>query len=113
MDEKNKVLLVDDEVDFAQTMAYWLETNGNSVVTANNGPDALKIIRETPPDIVFLDLNMPVMNGVEVLKEIRKINKDLPVIIISAYLENMEMVSEATAYGISGVFHKSKDFQEG
>src|SRR3990167_11019159 len=114
MDKKKlKVLLVDDEIDFIQTMRFWLISKGYAVVTATDGESAIKIIKDGPPDIIFLDLNMPVMDGLQTLKRIREFNKDLPVIIISAYIEDKQKMKEINACGISGVFYKGKDFDEG
>lgn len=112
-DKKIKVLMVDDEVDFTQTMAFWLKSRGYIVETASDGKSAIRMIKENMPDIIFLDLNMPVMDGAETLKRIRKFDKDLPVIIISAYVEDQEKMKKVNAYGISGVFYKEKDFTEG
>jgi len=106
-----KILLVDDEADFAQSMTSWLESKGYAVRVASNGEIAIAMIKEDAPDIVFMDLNMPVMDGLEALKRIREFNKDLPVIIISAYAEDLRL-REANSYGISGVFYKGKDLKE-
>lgn len=113
MDSKQiSVLLVDDEPDFTQPMAFWLNSKGYSVRVAFNGASAVGQVRDDPPDIIFLDLNMPVMDGLETIKEIRKFNKDIPVIIISAYVQD-QRIREANDYGISGVFYKGKNFTEG
>ncbi len=106
------VLLVDDEADYTQPMAFWLKSKGYDVFSVTNGKDALNFIKETPPDIVFLDINMPVMDGPTTLKEIRQFNSDIPVIIISAYVDDPR-AKGITAYGISGVFYKGSDFNEG
>jgi len=112
MDRKIKVLLVDDEPDFTTPMAFWLEGKGYEVSVAANGERAVKLIKEDAPDIVFMDLNMPVMDGVETVKRIRKFNKEIPLIVISAYLDD-ERVQDVGPYGISGVFYKGADFKEG
>jgi len=106
-----KILLIDDEPDFTQPMSFWLKSKGYSVAVANDGKSGLKMIKENIPNAVFLDLNMPVMDGLTALKKIRKISKDLPVIMISAYVDD-KRVNDAMASGISGVFCKSKDFEE-
>ncbi|MFH1640934.1 MAG: response regulator [Candidatus Omnitrophota bacterium] len=106
-----KILLADDEEDFRATMKFWLESKGYTVSAAVNGQVAVQMLQESTPDIVFLDLNMPVLDGLQTLKKIREVNKDVPVIIISAYADDPR-VSEANAYGISGVFYKGKDFKE-
>jgi CheY-like chemotaxis protein len=112
MESEIKVLLVDDEEDFRKLLAFWLKSRGYSVITASNGEEALKLAREQSPDLVFMDLNMPVMDGTDALKHLREFNKDVPVIIISAYVDDRK-AKEAMELGISGVFYKGKDFQEG
>ncbi|HTZ11674.1 MAG TPA: response regulator [Candidatus Margulisiibacteriota bacterium] len=106
------VLVVDDEADFRQLMTFWLEGKGYYVITADNGQNAIKQIKEKNPAIVFMDLRMPVMDGIEAIKRIREFNKDIPLIIISAYVDDPK-VKEAIVHGISGVFYKGKDFEEG
>jgi len=111
-DIKIKVLVTDDEADFRQVMVFWLNSKGYDVAQADSGQAALKVIKENAPDIVFLDLNMPGLDGVDVLKEIRTFNQDLPVIIISAYVESARL-KEAEPYGVSGIFYKGGDFKDG
>ncbi|MFH0827995.1 MAG: response regulator, partial [Candidatus Omnitrophota bacterium] len=112
MDKQIKVLLVDDEEDFRKLLGFWLNSKGYSVVTASNGQEALGIVSAENPDIIFMDLNMPVMDGVEAIKKIREFNKDVPIIIISAFVDDRK-AKEVMSWGISGVFYKGKDFQEG
>ena len=111
MDNPIRVLVVDDEKDFLFTMDYWLRTKGYEVMTAANGQEAIEIINKKPVDIIFLDMHMPVMDGVETLKKIRELNKDTPVIIITAYAADEKRI-EAEKYGVSGFFYKDKDFTE-
>jgi len=89
-----------------------MQSKGYAVVEASNGEEAVRLARDENPDIIFLDLNMPVMDGTEALIKIRQFNKDVPVILISAYVED-KRAKEAMKEGISGVFYKGKDFQEG
>jgi CheY-like chemotaxis protein len=88
-----------------------LNAKGYSVEIASEGQAAVRLVRKEAPDILLLDLRMPIMDGLEVLKKIREFNKDLPVILISAYV-NDPRAGEALAYGISGVFYKEKSFEE-
>ncbi|MCK5083806.1 MAG: response regulator [Candidatus Omnitrophica bacterium] len=103
MEKKFNILLVDDEMDFIEPIAFWLEAKGYGVRTALNGEDALKLVGECVPDIMLLDINMPVMDGVETLKSIRENNQTLPVIMITAELEQLPVLQEL---GISGFFPK-------
>ena len=112
MNKDIKILLVDDEQDFTQPMSFWFESKGYSVIVASDGQSAIQMIKSKKPDIVFLDLNMPVMDGIETLKRIRKFNKEIPVIIISAYVDPQK-IAEMKPYGISGVFYKGEEFDKG
>ncbi len=112
MNESVKVLLIDDEEDFRHLMEFWLKSKGYSVLHADSGKSAIKIVKEKSPDIAFLDLHMPGMDGIETYNEIRKFNKDLPIIVISAYLEDPKLKG-AVLSGISGVFPKDDDFEKG
>ena len=112
MADKIRVLVVDDEADFRQLMMFWLQSKGYEVIVACDGKEAIKTIKAEKPDIVFMDLRMPVMDGAQTIKKIRQFNKDLPVIMISAYVDDLK-IKEANRYGTSGVFYKGKDFEEG
>jgi len=113
MGNKNiKVMVVDDEADFRQLLVFWLQSKGYSVINATDGSSAINMVKEENPDIIFMDLRMPVMNGIEAIKNIREFNKDVPIIIISAYVDDAN-ARTAFSYGISGVFYKDKDFEEG
>ena len=112
MDGETKILLVDDEADFTRPMAAWLCSEGYGVSVAGDGGTAIALIKENPPDIVFLDLKMPGMDGSEVLKSIRGFNKDIPIIIITAYVDDPK-IQQMSEHGISGVFYKGDDFIEG
>src|SRR2546430_910255 len=79
------VLVVDDEPDIARILADRLQTMSLDVQTAHDGEEALLAIQQNPPGIVFLDIQMPKLNGIEVLKRVRKEWQDLPVIIMTAY----------------------------
>ncbi|MFC1514765.1 response regulator [Candidatus Omnitrophota bacterium] len=112
MEKQIKVLLVDDEADFSQPMAFWFSSKGYYVITASSGKEALSLIKEKCPDIVFLDLNMPVMDGVATLKQIRMIDPELPVIIVSAYIDR-DKIKEVQPQGVSAVFYKGEDLDQG
>ena len=79
------VVAVDDE-DTVLTFVQRALTDENCVVSvANNGPDALDLMEEQPPDLVILDLAMPVMDGATLLGHVREKHGSVPVIILTAY----------------------------
>ena len=104
-----RILLVDDEDGFRRPMEFWLKAKGYQVVGVNNGADALTQIERERPMIVYLDMKMPGMNGIETLTKIREKDKTLPVIMITAYGTPNDMKA-AEALGVSGFFMKDDDF---
>jgi len=113
MSDKNiKVLLVDDEPDFTAPMTNWFQSKGYSVLVAATGERAIQMVKDDMPDIIFLDIYMPGMDGAQTLSKIREFNKTIPVIIISAYVDD-QRTREAAKHNISGIFYKCKEFQEG
>lgn len=106
-----EILIVDDEKDFVATMEFWLKSQGYHVQTAFNGQDAVNIIKKQPPHIVFLDINMPEMDGIETLRRIREIDSELPVVMITAHGTD-DNRGEAHKLRANAFFDKSKDFYE-
>lgn len=79
----NNILWVDDEIDLLQPYIIYLSGKGYHVTTASNGRDALDIVEQTVPSIVFLDENMPGLTGLETLQEIKRIRPEVPVVMIT------------------------------
>lgn len=90
---KNKLLIVDDEVHILELLRYNLEGNGFEVIAAENGEDALAILKSTRINGMILDLMLPGIDGLEVLRQIRQSEqKDLPVIMLTAKNEEIDAV---------------------
>ncbi|MBU4199207.1 MAG: response regulator [Verrucomicrobia bacterium] len=104
-----RILLVDDENGFRRPMEFWLKAKGYQVTGVGSGEEGLASIERERPTLVYLDMKMPGMNGIETLRRIRDKDKTLPVIMITAYgtLQDME---EAEKLGVSGFFKKDEDF---
>jgi DNA-binding response OmpR family regulator len=81
--KKDKLLWVDDEIDLLKPYVLFLEEKGFEVVTVCSGQDAIDSCREQTFDLIFLDENMPGLNGLETLALIKEINPDLPVVMIT------------------------------
>jgi CheY-like chemotaxis protein len=112
MDKPIHILLTDDEESFTEPIAFWLKSRGYVVSIARNGKEAIQKVRENPPDILFMDINMPVMNGLQALNNIRLFNQDLPVVMITSAYSDEDNVTRAKELGISGFFVKSRSFDE-
>lgn len=83
--EKARILIAEDEKTQREMLEGFLKGEGYFVDTVSNGKEALSILRENSYDIVLLDYKMPEMDGLETLKEIRRLYPDLPVVMITAY----------------------------
>ena len=107
---KYKILVVDDEIDFLEMLRLRLEANNYSVVTAMDGNEALEKFKSEKPAAVLLDILMPGMDGIGVLKRIRKEDSKIPVFIITAF-SNEERFKLANKFNASGFIVKTNDLQ--
>ncbi len=91
---KKYVLLVEDEPDLNQTVAFNLDSEGYSVESAFNGKDALKLIEEKIPDLILLDLMLPDMSGLEICRILRssKKTKNIPIMMVTAKGEEIDRI---------------------
>jgi len=80
-----KILIVDDELIMRESLSGWLERDGHDVETAVSGEAALARLKETRYDILFLDIKMEGMSGLEVLKQVKENDPDVAVVMITAY----------------------------
>jgi len=99
------VLIVDDEPSILQSLGGLLSDEGFEIITASNGYEALKIIDKESPDLVLLDIWMPGIDGIETLKEIKKDNPYIQVIIITGH-GNIETAVKATKLGAFDLIEK-------
>ena len=104
-----RILVVDDEEGIRQLYKEELEDEGYEVELAKRGEEALEKISRAKPDAVILDLKMPGMGGLDVLERIREQDKDLPVIISTAY---GEYKSDLTTWASDAYIVKSADLTE-
>jgi DNA-binding response OmpR family regulator len=80
-----KVLLVDDEQEFTSALSERLEIRGHAVRVADSGEEALEIAETEPPEVVVLDLKMPGLSGIEVLKRLKSMLPQVPVLLLTGY----------------------------
>ena len=102
-----KVLIVDDQFGIRVLLYEVFNKEGYTTYQAANGKEALNIVQQVPPDIVLLDMKIPGMDGLEILKRIKKIDREIKVIMMTAYGE-LDMINEATKHG--AITHITKPF---
>ena len=80
-----KILIIDDELEICKMVTEFLFDAGYSASYALNGPDGLAMIKKDPPSLVLLDIGMPGMDGIEVMRQIHETFPSLPVIILTGH----------------------------
>jgi DNA-binding response OmpR family regulator len=86
-DAMPRVLVVDDEPDAVELLQEFLTAKGYEVIAASDGEEALRKVKEDRPHLILLDIRMPKMNGIEVLKRVREIDREVGVIMVTAVNE--------------------------
>lgn len=100
--ENQKILLVDDEMEFVTTLAERLRMRGFQPETATDGEGALNLFNSSEVDVVVLDVFMPGISGLDVLKEMKKMKPEVPVILLTGH--------GATKEGLEGMSHGAFDY---
>ncbi|ASS89534.1 MULTISPECIES: response regulator [Aeribacillus] len=106
-----KILIVDDQYGIRILLNEVFNKEGYQTFQAANGFQALEIAENHSPDLVLLDMKIPGMDGIEILKTLKKVNPDIRVIIMTAYGE-LDMIQEAKDLGALTHFAKPFDIDE-
>jgi two-component system response regulator (stage 0 sporulation protein F) len=106
---RGKILVVDDEFNVAQVLAEYLTEQGYQVATAHGGIEALTKIDLEKPQVILLDIRMPGMDGVEVLRRIRSFDTQVGILMISAN-DDVELAKQTIAMGAFDYTLKPVDF---
>ena len=106
-----KVLIVDDQNGIRILLMEVFNSEGYTTMQAPNGKVALEIVRNEAPDLVLLDMKIPGMDGLEILKHIKEINPEIKVIMMTAYGE-LDMIKQASDLGALMHFTKPFDIDE-
>ncbi len=105
------VLFVEDEDKIRTSMGSAMEGIFAKVILAGNGDEGLKKFKKFNPDVIVTDISMPIMDGLDMSKEIRDISKDTPIVILSAFSEK-EKLLKAIEIGIDKYIIKPIDMEE-
>lgn len=108
---KAHVLIVDDDPSLRWTMSLILERKGYTVETAANGAEAVERVRERPYDIVLMDIRMPVLNGVQALKQIKALRPQTVVSMMTAYAIE-DLIQDALDEGAFAILDKPVEIEQ-
>jgi len=108
-----KVLIADDQEIVCEGLKRILQSDPEIRVigTVNNGQQALDLINHQVPDLVLMDLQMPIMNGVQAIRQIRKTHHDLPVLVLTTYMDD-KWLFDAIRAGANGYLLKDRPRHE-
>jgi len=108
-----KVLIADDQEIVCEGLKRILQSDSEIKVIgiANNGQQALDLINHQAPDIVLMDLQMPIMNGVQAIRQLRKTHPDLPVLVLTTYMDD-KWLFDAIRAGATGYLLKDRPRHE-
>lgn len=106
-----KILIVDDQFGIRILLNEVFQKEGYQTFQAANGVQALDILQKHDPDLVLLDMKIPGMDGIEILKRMKRIDPDIRVIIMTAYGE-LDMIQEAKDLGAITHFAKPFDIDD-
>ena len=111
--DKTTILVIDDEPNIVQTLQDRLEMNEYKVFTASNGKEGLERVQQEKPDIILLDVIMPIMDGHEMLESLRKLpeGQHVSVIMLTARSQTQD-IARANACGIDDYIVKPFDLSE-
>ncbi len=108
MNDKASILIVDDEMGMRETLSDILEDMGYHTVIAVDGYEAIQKAKEYAFDVIFMDVRMPGIDGVDAFKEIKKIHPETAVVLMTAYAVD-DRIREAQREGAYGVLNKPLD----
>jgi len=112
MNFKGSILLVDDETHIRKYVSLILKQLGaTNIIEASNGEEALAVFQSKKPDIVLLDISMPLLNGLETLKKLKEMDPECTVIMLTSMV-NRQSIDEALALGAANYIRKDTPKEE-
>jgi two-component system response regulator AtoC len=106
-----KALVIDDDISALEMMQFWLQSEGFEVFTAENGQKGLELVRDNNPDVILTDLNMPGMDGIEIVKKAKEISPNTEIIMITGEGSTLKAI-EATKAGAFYYVEKPVIFED-
>lgn len=112
MEESKTILIADDDLDVLESTQYMLLDEGYEVITAHDGEEAVSMYKKYEPDIVFLDLRMPIVDGYDAFFSIKKYDADAKVIFITAFSIDNQKTKDAKDKGLLDLVYKPIEFKQ-
>ncbi len=103
--DRRHILIVDDEPGMRALFSFMLGAKGYDVHTAASGEEAIESVREAPYDLVFLDIRMPYMDGLEVFRALKELRPDIAAIMMTGYAVE-RLLDDALREGAKGFLRK-------
>ena len=100
-----RILVVDDDPQIRRVLRTALIAQGYEVTDARNGEEALEKMRDEKPDLLILDMNMPLLTGEETFHRLREIRPDMPVVLCAGFIEQ-EKLTRLMGSGLAGLLRK-------
>ena len=95
-----RILIADDDAHIARVLGMWLERHGHLVTMVANGEAALKVIEREPVDLIISDMNMPVLDGVGLVRAVRTmLDSNVPIVVLTARCDQEALVQELDNFG--------------
>ena len=94
------ILIADDDAHIARVLGMWLERHGHRETIVGNGEAALRSLDQSPVDLVISDMNMPVLDGVGLVRALREqLGQGLPIVVLTARCDQEDLTQELAAFG--------------
>jgi DNA-binding response OmpR family regulator len=106
-----RMLIVEDEADVSEVLTMFFRARGYAVRSVFSGEEALDAMAADPPEVVLVDILLPGLSGMEVLKRVKQVHPDARVVMVTG-LDQTDLRAEARLYGAAGYVLKPFDFSE-
>jgi len=106
MEQKKIILIVDDDVDLLENTVFLIKSAGYDVIMAQNGADAVQKYKETCPNLVLMDIRMPIMDGYDAFFKIKQFDTNAKVILITAYAHDEKKHDKAKSLNLIDTISK-------